>query len=140
MIHVPVLTIRQPWAWAIMNAGKDVENRRWPTAYRGPLAIHAAKGLTRTEYLEFVRFRQDMPDLPDTPHIDDLERGVILGITDLVDCTRDYDSPWFAGPFGFVLRCPVKLETPIQATGRLGLWYTNDGDVETALETLVIYS
>jgi hypothetical protein len=27
-----VLTVRQPWASAIIHAGKDVENRTWPTA------------------------------------------------------------------------------------------------------------
>ena len=35
------LTIRQPWAWAIIFDGKDVENRSWNTSYRGDLAIHA---------------------------------------------------------------------------------------------------
>ena len=35
------LTICQPWAWAIVAAGKDVENRTRPTRYRGPLLIHA---------------------------------------------------------------------------------------------------
>ena len=35
-----VLTVRQPWAWAIIQVGKDVENRSWPTKHRGPLLIH----------------------------------------------------------------------------------------------------
>ena len=26
---VEVLAIRQPWAWAMVYAGKDVENHRW---------------------------------------------------------------------------------------------------------------
>jgi hypothetical protein len=26
---VKALTIRQPWAWAVVYAGKDVENRGW---------------------------------------------------------------------------------------------------------------
>lgn len=30
---IPVLTIRQPWAWAIVSGGKDVENRTWATAH-----------------------------------------------------------------------------------------------------------
>ena len=25
------LSIRQPWAWAILHAGKDIENRDWRT-------------------------------------------------------------------------------------------------------------
>jgi hypothetical protein len=38
------LTVRQPWAWAIVHGGKDVENRTRNLAgsYRGPVAIHAA--------------------------------------------------------------------------------------------------
>lgn len=38
-----ILTVRQPWAWAIVHGGKDVENRtrNIAGAYRGPVAIHA---------------------------------------------------------------------------------------------------
>lgn len=38
-----ILTVRQPWAWAIIHGGKDVENRTRNIAgdYRGPVAIHA---------------------------------------------------------------------------------------------------
>ncbi|RUQ07035.1 hypothetical protein D8M34_06075 [Microbacterium sp. HSID17254] len=41
-----ILTVRQPWAWAIVHGGKDVENRprNITGGYRGPVAIHA--GLT----------------------------------------------------------------------------------------------
>ena len=40
-----ILTVRQPWAWAIIHGGKDVENRVRNIAgdYHGPIAIHAAK-------------------------------------------------------------------------------------------------
>lgn len=38
------LTIRQPWAWAVIHAGKTVENRSRNIAgdYRGLVAIHAS--------------------------------------------------------------------------------------------------
>ncbi len=38
------ITVRQPWAWAIIHGGKDIENRSRNIAgsYRGPVAIHAA--------------------------------------------------------------------------------------------------
>lgn len=29
------LSIRQPWAWHILHSGKDIENRDWPTKFRG---------------------------------------------------------------------------------------------------------
>ncbi len=32
------LSIRQPWAWLIIHACKDVENRDWPTRVRGRAA------------------------------------------------------------------------------------------------------
>ena len=41
------LSVRQPWAWAIIHAGKDVENRTWGTRYHGPLLIHASKNYDR---------------------------------------------------------------------------------------------
>jgi hypothetical protein len=38
-----VLSIRQPWAFLIVNGHKNIENRDWLTAYRGPVLIHAGK-------------------------------------------------------------------------------------------------
>lgn len=40
-----ILTIRQPWAWAVAAGYKSVENRTRNIAgdYRGPVAIHAAR-------------------------------------------------------------------------------------------------
>jgi activating signal cointegrator 1 len=41
------LTLTQPWASLIAIGAKRIETRSWGTAYRGPLAIHAAKGFPR---------------------------------------------------------------------------------------------
>ena len=38
------LTISQPFASLIASGEKWIENRTWPTVYRGPLAIHAGLG------------------------------------------------------------------------------------------------
>ena len=37
-----VLSVRQPWAWAIARGRKPVENRDWVPSYRGQLAIYAS--------------------------------------------------------------------------------------------------
>ena len=37
------ISLWQPWASAIATGAKRIETRHWPTRYRGPLAIHAAK-------------------------------------------------------------------------------------------------
>lgn len=39
------ITLTQPWATLVAIGAKRIETRSWSTAYRGPLAIHAAKGL-----------------------------------------------------------------------------------------------
>ncbi len=44
------LSIRQPWAWLIINGYKDIENRSWPTNYRGTFFIHASKTFDNTGY------------------------------------------------------------------------------------------
>jgi hypothetical protein len=39
-----VITLTQPWATLVAIGAKRIETRSWKTDYRGPLAIHAAKG------------------------------------------------------------------------------------------------
>lgn len=40
-----VITLTQPWATLVAIGAKKIETRSWATKYRGPLLIHAAKGL-----------------------------------------------------------------------------------------------
>jgi|SRR5882672_765658 len=120
------LSIRQPWAWAILNAGKDIENRDWPTRFRGTVAIHAAKGMTREEYdlaMEFLRDSFQLgSEIPNPPYLNQYDRGAILGLVDIVDCVTHSDSPWFQGEYGFVLANPRPLKTPIPCRGALNFW------------------
>lgn len=102
------LAIRQPWAWAILHAGKDIENRDWSTTFRGTVLIHASAGMTRSEYddgMDSIKYAVH-PDsaLSQFPRFEDLQRGGIVGQVDIVDCIRDSDSNWFFGEYGFVLR------------------------------------
>lgn len=39
------LTLTQPWASLVAHGFKAIETRSWRTPYRGPLAVHAGKGL-----------------------------------------------------------------------------------------------
>lgn len=41
------LTLTQPWATLVAIGAKKFETRSWKTFYRGPLAIHAAKGFPK---------------------------------------------------------------------------------------------
>jgi hypothetical protein len=100
------LSIRQPWAWAILHAGKDIENRDWRYApkFRGEFYIHASSGLTIDEYYDNRGFIHTIdPDL-NVPEYDRLPLGGIVGKAFLIDVIRTSRSPWFVGPFGFVLK------------------------------------
>ncbi len=121
-----VLSVRQPWPWAIFHAGKDIENRDWSTNFRGTVAIHAAKGMTRDEYDSFYFMIRENSELwkaaQGLPSFERLTRGAILGTVEIVDCVKTSDSPWFFGAFGFVLRNPRLLVEPIEWRGALGYW------------------
>ena len=108
------LTIKQPWAWAIIHAGKDIENRDWITRYRGPLLIHAGAKLHD--------YRQ-LPRGVKAPLEEDMTFSAIIGVVDLVDVVEKSRSKWFMGSYGWVLRNPQTLRKPVPCTGRLGLWH-----------------
>lgn len=101
------LSIRQPWAWLIVNGFKPIENRTWATRYRGEFLIHASKGMARGEYEDVVDTLLTDPRLYDAaralPAFEALARGGIVGSAELVDCISSSESPWFFGSVGFVL-------------------------------------
>ena len=98
------LSIRQPWAWLIVAGHKDIENRDWPTNYRGDCLIHASKSATRAD-VENIRdsLIDDFGTDFGLPAFDDLPRGGLCGIATITDCVRSSPSPWFEGDHGFVL-------------------------------------
>lgn len=121
------LSIRQPWAWAILHAGKDIENRDWPTRLRGRIAIHAAKGMTLEEYEGFWELHSNIVQAgfgsnTVVPEFALLPRGAIVGTVEIVDCVSRSGSPWFFGDYGFLLRNPIALPKPIECKGALGFW------------------
>ena len=123
-----ILIIHPLWAWAIFHAGKDVENRTWTTNHRGPLGIYAAKGAAN--YGVIAQFIRQLGYTP--PTLAELrDRGMVGAIVGTVDLVGEKtDSPWYLGDHrghGWHLSNPVALDTPIAATGRLGLW---DFDLE----------
>jgi hypothetical protein len=137
------LSVRQPWAWAIIHAGKDIENRSWQAvnhglAKRGRIAIHASKGLGKQEYEDSRDFINEiLAASPDfgmrCPEAKDLLRGGIIGSVDVVDVVTDSESAWFCGPRGLVLRNALPCEfTP--SIGALGYfaWKPADASVVPA--------
>jgi hypothetical protein len=118
------LSIRQPWAWLILHAGKDIENRNWRPRnpglrFRGTCLIHA--GIAVQPISDELRAWVKQTAGVDLPRSDELPRGGIVGQVDVVDVVRASSSPWFEGPCGLVLKNSKPL--PFRAyKGRLGFF------------------
>lgn len=115
------LSIRQPWAWHILNSGKDIENRNWKTKVRGRILIHAAQGMTYRELDGANDFAARITGIKFPVFGDTFKRGGIVGSVEIVDCVDASDSPWFMGNYGFVLRDPRPLPF-IPWKGQLGFF------------------
>lgn len=125
--HLPfhAISVRQPWAWGIVHAGKPVENRHWKKGnpglnFRGPVAIHAAAGMTQSEYLNFKWFYKRTFG-GEVPPAHELVRGAIIGKADVLDIVTAHPSKWFFGPKALVLD-EVEAVAPIPCGGALGFF------------------
>lgn len=99
------ISVRQPWAWLIVNGYKDIENRDWTTNRRGPVFIHASQNTDPDEWEAAIGtvLEIDPGILTKLPSFENIERGGIVGRVNIVDCVPESHSPWFFGDFGFVL-------------------------------------
>jgi len=137
-IPVRALSIKQPWAYAIMKLGKDVENRTWWTPYRGDLVIHApqshdlgAPGILADILGVGVRSFDwwDAPLRAITGHI--------VGVVELIDVVEGRPTPsrWAepqdrrGRPYHWLLRNPRVLPEPIRARGYQSLWQPTPADL-----------
>lgn len=106
------LSIRQPWAWAIIHADKDVENRTGHAMrHLRPhlpcrVAIHASAGVTKAEWREAWAFMGVLGI--ETPRPGEMQLGGIIGTALISGVVGRRDerakaSRWFAGPHALVL-------------------------------------
>ena len=144
------LTLRQPWAWAVLHAGKWVENRTWrpPAAILGePFAIHAGFKAPDAEDVATALRRAAAGGSALAPP-ERFDRGCVVGIATVVGfvevdddravrrqlfpgrgaaqgdelARRAMASPWFIGPVGMVLADVRALPVPVPCRGTLGFW------------------
>jgi len=125
--------LTQPWAQLVAIGAKKIETRSWNTKYRGPLAIHAAKGFPQWAqdccYMKFfypALYRFNPPT--------DLPTGVVIATCELVNVVRIEEltvlpgnPEWAFGDYRlkrymWLLENIVPLPAPIPAKGALGLW------------------
>lgn len=115
-IDVKILTVRQPWATALISGGKDVENRTWNTTYRGWLLVHAGKSVD-----EFVPARYELGDEWTAMA---LPRGCVIGAVKITAVVRGWRSRWAEAGCWHWCHDPasaVELTVPVPWLGTQGL-------------------
>lgn len=129
------ISLTQPWATLMAIGAKRVETRGWKTNFRGWVAIHAAKGFPG----DCKRLCYQSPFAGALAGAgynkpENLPRGVILAITEIVDCKRTYDvgseiSPderafgdYSNGRHAIFTNGVRRLKQPIVIKGALGIW------------------
>ena len=118
MADTQALSVRQPWAWAIVSGFKDVENRPRRTNFRGRLLIHAGLELDPRGF-QFLWEMGLNKALPDT-----LFTGGLVGMVEVVDCTKRYESDWAVpAHWQWVLAKPREFRSLLPCAGRLGMFY-----------------
>ncbi len=102
------LSVRQPWAWLIVNGYKDVENRSWATKHRGPLLIHA--GSSKANLGDEMLRDDERQYGVKLPSRGEYELGGIVGLVEVVGCTERSNSPWYDPDWiGWILANPRRL-------------------------------
>lgn len=133
------ITICQPYAQLIARGEKRIENRTWPTKYRGLIAIHAGKSREWLEFNDESRFYCSG---------DKLIFGAVLATAQLIDCLMLADAatkhPWTRGykhaqgPWCWILDEIQRLASPIPWKGAQGLWNFPDDTFAPGREYLEI--
>jgi ASCH domain len=116
------ITVRNPWAYAIAIGVKSIENRCWPTKFRGRIYIHAASKAD-TDPAAVERCRQLLAAQGITmPPLETLPRGVLVARAKLTDCGHFFDDPWAVEDSWHFKLTEAQRITPVPMRGALGIW------------------
>jgi hypothetical protein len=117
------VTIRQPWASAILAGLIDVEYRCYPTDHRGDLLIYASGETTDWDRRQFTLFGRR------APRWDELVFGKVIGVVELWSCEPGHHGEW-----AWRLRNPRLLEPFAIKPGRR-LFEVENGSVELPIRS-----
>ncbi len=127
------ISVRQPWAWAIIHAGKDVENRspatiaRWKSLVGQRIAIHASRTMPLPSWDIAAAFMLDEIGI-ETPNPEDLDCGGIIGFVDVVDIVKSSKSKWFQkGQHALVLANPTPIRRMLPCKGNSSIFNAPNG-------------
>lgn len=132
------ISLREPWAAFMIRGIKTIENRNWPTKYRGTVLVHASSWWHKAETEDCWDIATRIAEHAGRPAIDITlaqakeRRGGIVGSFDIVDCVTESDDPFFFGRYGFVTENPVAFPVTLPCRGALGFFDTPADVLEEA--------
>ncbi len=144
-----IISLWEPWASFVARGYKKWETRHWPTSYRGPLAIHAAKTKEAIDEagLKLVEagIKKSMFDPDPFPMGDgDWPFGCIVAVCTLADCKWTNDvkpsvqekalGNYTHGRFAWILE-DVRRVKPLPHRGMQGM-VNLPKEIEAKLEFL----
>jgi hypothetical protein len=139
-LGIKALTLTQPWASLIALGAKQIETRSWRTAYRGPVAIHAAVGMPpirRGERMTLGDWEVERDSARSLllrgpiSHPYRLPLGAVVAVAYLVDilptseCVPGADESYgdySAGRYAWCLSSVSPIRRAVPAKGALSLW------------------
>lgn len=142
------ISIKQPWAHLICTPRqdnpqlgiKDIENRTWPTKFRGRVLVHASgsKGKKFKINLTDDQMKASFGNITSQAVNGSFAFGAIIGSVEIVDCVVNHPSIWaektvdlesdkkfilYYPIYNWVLANPVLFAKPItNVKGKLSFW------------------
>ena len=119
-----VITLKQPWASLIAHGYKKYEFRSWKTNYRGPVLIHAGKGIDKNAMKNVSKYDLEFPS------------SKIIAMVEIIDCVKlddqlnnklcseNRDVYGYSKHDGYVwiLSNPRIIKIDENINGKLGFW------------------
>jgi len=123
------LSIKQPWASLIINGYKNIENRSWKRKKIGWVLVHSCATFDTLKNMKGLK--KEVKDVLDSLEWKKFKTSAILGIMYINNIEEDCDVSkykWASGPNCWHITKVYKFSKPINAKGKLGLWYP---DIDT---------
>ncbi|NEI71058.1 hypothetical protein GR212_15875 [Rhizobium lusitanum] len=127
--HLPklALSIRQPWAWLIVEGYKPIENRDWKPwnpglKFRGEFAIHCGMQVEESCAISLARGYHPVTNERQVfPVPARYQTGGIVGTGEIVDIVTFHDDDYFVGVYGLVIANAKPVDF-IAVKGALGFF------------------
>lgn len=133
------ISIKNPWAYLICANIKPIENRTWPTNFRGRVLVHVSAKPVKNfpNPLNVEQWNSLSPDQKLLLRSNTLITSAIIGSVEIVDCVVNHESIWAErcdpiykygtdkiaeATYNWVLANPVLFAKPIPAKGKLSFW------------------